>query len=237
MELKEILEKTGLSSVEAKLYLVLLKLKNAKAGKIAKEANLNRTTTYDGLKRLLEKGLVGYVVKANVKWFEPTPPERLMHFLKERENSARDILPKLKAIYKKPEEKHNVTLFYGHKGMQTIFHDIIKDGRPNCVMDTECKLLEKMPYFVPYIIKQFEKHNVRIKHIVREGTETNPSKTTETRYISRKFRSNASVNIQGDKVAIIIWSDPPEAVLIRNKQAAQLFKNYFDLLWNIAKKK
>ena len=113
-DLKENLERVGLSSSETNVYLNLLKMGSSKAGKISKECQINRTTTYDALKRLQEKGLVSYVIKANRKWFEAVEPGRLLDYLKEKEDYLQKILSELQAIYKLPKEKHDVTLFYGY---------------------------------------------------------------------------------------------------------------------------
>ena len=51
MEIEK-LQKIGLNLNEAKIYLALLELGEAQAGKISKESQINRTTTYDGLERL-----------------------------------------------------------------------------------------------------------------------------------------------------------------------------------------
>ena len=43
--------------------------------------------------------------------------------------------------------------------------------------------------------------------------------------------------IYDDKIAIIIWNNVPEAVIIHNahnKDAALLYKNYFDFMWKNA---
>jgi hypothetical protein len=45
------------------------------------------------------------------------------------------------------------------------------------------------------------------------------------------------MNIYGDKVAIIHWSkERPFAILINEKDIAQGYRNYFELLWKGAKK-
>jgi len=234
-ELQERLEKIGLSEVEAKVYIALLRLGSAKAGKIAKDARLNRTSTYDGLKRLLEKGLVGYRVEANRKVFSAVGPERLTGYLKEKEEFAEESLPALKAIWLQPKGKHNVTLFYGNKGVKSVFLDMIKEHQPNCVLDSEGQFTERMPDFAKFFVKQVEKYKIPIRHIVREGVDIKPSKTTQVRFVPRGAASDAVTNIYGNKIAIILWSDTPEAVVIESKSAADAYRNYFEVIWKAAK--
>ena len=128
-EIQKTLQRIGLSNNEAKIYLMLLQEGINKAGKISKKTQINRTTTYDTLRRLLNKGLLSYVVKANRKYFRVVDPERLVEFIQHKEDEAKKILPFLKKIHKKPAEKGNVTLYYGYKGIKSIFQDIAKGSK------------------------------------------------------------------------------------------------------------
>lgn len=243
-DLRETLKRIGIPFNEAKIYLALLKLGSSKAGKISKETQLNRTTTYDALKRLLDKGFVSYVVEANVKWFEAVPPKRLIEFLKEREDDLQKVIPKLDAIYELPKEKHNVTLFYGRKGMKSILLDILRNAKTIRVMDSEEQVVRKMSYFGGFFVKGLDRRKIRIKHLIRDNKEVvdwwydpeiKPSKGTQVKFVPKKTPSDAVIEIYGDKVAIQIWTDPPEGIIIQNKSVADSFKEYFEMLWKSAK--
>jgi len=225
----------GLTKIESKVYLALLKLGANLAGKVSREAQLNRTTTYYALKSLIDKGLASYVVQANRKWFKATTPEILLELLKEKEEEAKKIIPALTELYRAPKEEHQVTLYYGLKGVKSVFQNILREGKPNFVVDSEGQFTERMPFYAPHFIREVERIKIPIKHIVRRGVDIKPTKTTEVKYIPRETKSESVINIYGNKVAIIIWTDPPEAVIIKNKAAADSFKSYFDILWKAAK--
>jgi sugar-specific transcriptional regulator TrmB len=234
-DLQARLQKLGLSDVESKVYVALLRLGKAKAGAVARQADLNRTSTYDGLKRLLEKGLAGYAIEANRKVFSPVDPERLVHFIREKEEDAKELVPSLSAIYNKPAERRNVTLFHGNKGIKSMFLGFVKERKPMCVLDSESQFTERMPDFAKFFVKQVEKYKIPIRHVVREGVDVKPSKTTQVRYVRRGNQSDAVLNVFGDNISIILWSDPPEGVVIESKDAAEAFRNYFEIIWKTAK--
>ena len=127
----EKLQKIGLNLNEAKIYLTLLRLGSAQAGKISKESQINRTTTYDSLERLIEKGLVTFVIEANKKVFRPVAPERLLDQIKEKEKTIEEILPELNSIFKESKEKEETYIYKGRKGMISILQDILKIFRNN----------------------------------------------------------------------------------------------------------
>lgn len=237
MDVENILKDIGMTKNEVKVYLALLKLGSSKVGKISKEAETNRSYTYDALKRLLEKGLISYVVIGKRKWFKAVNPKRLTAFLHERADDVEEILPQLEGIYKQTELEYNVTLYKGVKGVKTVFEDIIAEGKPNDVFGSEGQFVERMPIFAKHFVKQSEKKNIKIRHIIQRGRDVKPSKTTEVRFVPKKIKSPVATNIYGDKIAIIIWTEVPEAVLIKNKAAAESYRNYFEILWKSASKK
>ena len=38
-----------------------------------------------------------------------------------------------------------------------------------------------------------------------------------------------------DKIAIVIWTDEPEGIIIENASAAKAYKSYFESMWKYAK--
>lgn len=236
MDVEKTLRWIGLSTNESKLYLAMLKEGTSKAGKLARLAQLNRTSTYEALRSLLEKGLASYVIQENRKWFSAVDPKRLVEYIKEKEEEAKKVLPELEKQYTTPEEKHNVTLYYSYNGIKTVFMDILREGKDNCVLDSEVNFTERMPYFVPQFKREIEKAGIKIKHIARKGVRVNPTKTTTVRFLDLKTMSPVATNIYGDKVALIIWTENPEAVIIKNKAAAEAYREYFEELWKISKR-
>jgi hypothetical protein len=123
--------------------------------------------------------------------------------------------------------------------ISSILVDLRKKMDPDFSLNinTEGEFAERMPYFAQYFIRQVEKKKIKIKHLVREGRNISPSKTTEVRYVKKKVASEAAFNIYKDKIAILIWTDPPEGVIIQNKAAADSLKEYFEILWKKAYKR
>lgn len=232
----EVLRKSGLSMNEAKVYLALLQLGSSKAGKVSKLAEIDRTSTYNSLKLLLEKGLASYVVIGKTKWFQPAPPEKLLILVREKEENLRNIIPALKAEYKEKKLEENVRLFKGRKGVRTVLEDILSENQPNVVFGSEGQLEKNMPVFAPKFVRSLREKKIKIKSLVRQGRRDFSSKSADVRFVPKNVQSNVVTNVYGNKIAIIIWSKTPEAILIENKTAAEAYKSYFDFMWQNAKK-
>ena len=77
------LEEFGLTKNEAIVYKALLELRSSLAGQIARKTGLHRRTVYDVTEMLIQKGLIGYMLKNNRRLFSASSPERFMDIVKE----------------------------------------------------------------------------------------------------------------------------------------------------------
>ncbi|MBT4446059.1 hypothetical protein HOA92_02500 [archaeon] len=232
-----VLENLGFSPNEIKVYLALNDQGTCKAGKVAKIAKIDRSSCYNSLKNLLQKGLVSYVLMGQVKWFQATGPKRLLDYVREQENDVKEILPQLHARHKAAKISGQVRLFKGIKGVKTILQDIIRTEENNLVFGNESQLEENMPTFQKQFVRQLKEKKIFVKEIVRSGRGSKTSNPKQTRYVPKSLESPVVTNIYGDKIALIIWTDEPEGIIIENKAAADAYRSYFEFMWKHAKKK
>lgn len=232
------LEKIGLNLNEAKIYLALLELGQAQAGEISKKAQINRTTTYDSLERLIQNGLVSFVISANKKVFKPVAPKKLLSQIEEKENAVKEILPELDQIFHDSKEKEETDIYKGKKGIKSILDDILK-CKEYIAFGSSGKFLEVMQH--DFIIFQKMKKELKINSrvILSESsrkTETIKVAYANFKYIPDEFSAPTTTFVYDDKTVIIIWGEVPVATLIKSKEVAKSYKNYFEMLWKIARK-
>ncbi|MBI4151553.1 hypothetical protein HY496_01170 [Candidatus Woesearchaeota archaeon] len=237
MEPEKVLEKLGFSPNEIKVYLTLNDHGSTTAGRIAKLAKIDRSNCYNALKSLTEKGLASYVIIGRIKWFQATGPQRLLDYIKEQEEEVTSILPELHARHKATKIEGQVRLFKGTKGVKSIFLDIARNKKDNFVFGSEGQFSERMPEFASQFERLKKENKINTKMLLRYGRKELDSKTSEYRFIANISESPAVTNIYGDKIAIIIWTDEPEGIVIENAAAAQAYKSYFDFMWKNAKPK
>ena len=234
----ERLQKIGLNTNEVKIYLALLKLGSAHAGRISKEAQINRTTTYDSLERLIEKGLVTYVISANRKVFRPVAPQVLLDQIKEKEKIVEETLPELNQLFKQAKEKEESNIYKGRKGIKSVLNDIL-NYKEYIAFGSSGRFLEIMKHDFVIFQKEKEKKKINAKVILSESsknTEQVKLAYSKFRYIPDEFTAPTTTFVYGNKTAIIIWSEIPIATLIISKEVAESYRKYFELLWKNAKK-
>ncbi len=246
MEVKSALESAGLSGNEIKVYLALLDLGSALAGEITKKSGVNRTNVYDALERLTEKGLVSYVVKANRKYFEATHPDRIIKYLEEKElevRSKRDevasVIPELEKRRKLSKEPQEATIYSGRKGLKSVAEEVLKTRKEMLAFGAEGQFIKLFTHYAEQWHWRRGKLKIPIKIIYNEKIRKSKSKA-DFPLFQRRFNSTvqdtpSTTWIFGDKVAIVVWSEQPVVTLIRSKEVAKSYRQFFEVIWKDSK--
>lgn len=236
------LEYLGFTPNEAKVYLVLLRIGHAQAGRIATECRLERTSTYNALKKLTQAGVVSSVIESNKQTFSVSEPKKILDMFKEKEERAMRIIPQLQELRKFEREKESIIKFRGYAGIKTVFNEILnscKAGEEYLIFGSENQFSKKMPVYAEIYVARKDKKKIKARILVNEKLRSfgsKMSKYTEVRYVPNEVRSLSNINVYKNKVAIFIWSEIPEAIIIDNKDTADSFRSYFEFMWNCAKK-
>ncbi|MEK6964389.1 MAG: helix-turn-helix domain-containing protein [Nanoarchaeota archaeon] len=241
-----ILRSFGLTPNEIKIYTKLLELGSGRAGQLTVETGIHRRNVYDSIERLLKKGLVGYINKNNRRYFTPTNPqhffaliEKEQHELEEKKKEFQRILPQLLLTQKIAKNKQRVTVFEGKKGLVTILEDVVKTGKPNCVLSTTGKQLAIIQKSLSLFHQKRVKARIPDRIIVnkkdlKRAKELIRMPKTQVRISSKEFDTPLAVNIYGGKVGMLVLSKDPLGILIEDPEVAVSFQNYFNALWEQA---
>lgn len=240
----KVLEDLGFSKNEAIVYLTLLNLGSSTATVIADKSKLHRTTVYDVLDRLVEKGMVSYISKEDTKYFQASDPESLLGVLKKREDQLKSIIPELKLSDDLAESKDKAKIFEGVKGIKAITEDILvtcKEGDEVFTFGNPKNTSELMKSFVDLYHKRRIAKGIKQIHIYNENAKERirvlqKMDLTDAAYLPKEYDSPAATTVYGDKVAFFVWGDNPLAILIESKVVAESYRNYFKLLWGMVKK-
>ena len=93
-----ILRELGFSEREIKIYLALLSLGQTTVGPIAAKTRMQHSKVYQTLEKLIDKGLVSFVIKSKTRHFEAQDPKHILGFIKEKERRFAEILPDLQQM-------------------------------------------------------------------------------------------------------------------------------------------
>ncbi|MCK4589991.1 MAG: hypothetical protein KAT77_06105 [Nanoarchaeota archaeon] len=226
----------GLTKREARAYLALLKLEEAKAGKIAEQTKEDRTNIYDSLKGLIKKGLVSHIIKNNKTYYRIAPPEKLKDYLEEKGKTLQEILPSLNKIYRSYKPKPLIEVYEGKEGIKTVLSDILREGKDFVGFGATDRANIFLPEFTRRYLKAREEKKIKARQLYPKGGEVLRSKFSIFKAIPKEFLGPATTLVYGNKVAVFMWFiEPLVVVLIKNKEAAKAYKNQFEFMWKLAK--
>jgi len=226
----------GLSEQEAEVYIQLLKEKKQTANEVAKQTKINRSVIYSILEKLIDKGLVSYVLINNIRHFSSSNPNALVDFLNNKKEILSDLLPKLKSITDQEKQLINVELFQGANGGITVLKDIIREGKDYVSFGDEGSFQKILGTLGEQYVRQLNEKGISEKIITRKGIKLiGNAKKTQIKYLPKEFRFPTITTIYSNKVAIAIFDKPYYVILIKSKSLAFAYKSLFDGLWKIAK--
>ncbi len=227
----------GFSETEAKVYILLL-TSHMSVWEASKILKMHRSSVYEAIERLTRKGLISRIKENNRDLLKAQNPEKILEDTKKKENTLKDIIPKLNSIRIK-QSNHDAEIIEGVKpfiNMLTEFlsykEDILVYGIPKSVPEI---LKGRIMRFHHKRIKQ----HINMLHIYNHNASKrikflNSLPFTEARVLS--FDTNATTNICGNIVTITVWDSQVWTVIIRNKEISDSYKRYFKLLWKSAVK-
>lgn len=249
---EENLQKFGLTSGEARVYIALLELGSSSVGPIATKSKVAYSKIYSVLDRLSEKGLVSYTIKEKTRYFQALEPSRLKEFLDKKEfeieenkKALASMVPVLNSLSGRGK-KHEAEIFTGYKGTMTAYEILLKDvpkkGFVRFFYFYDPKYSKqifnfyfKTGIFFKKAEEYFKKNKITWKGIVNRK-ESNIKQTFRSpKFMNQKFvRFPVPGNIDvGESITLITaWSDEPITILIKSKEIVDNFKHYFDVIWD-----
>jgi len=243
-KIKNILKEYGLSEKEAKVYLATLMLGTSKVNEIASKSNILRETTYAILKQLKEKGLVGYLIKSGIKYFNATDPEKLIEILDEKRSRIKGILRELKEMMGVGIEKSKVEFYEGIEGLKTASENMIKKENKTVRGYLVVDFLKHIPFYHPGFRLRRKEKRVFLRAICEKGTfseefkKLDKKESRETRFLNKLMKGlNSGFYIYEDKCLFIKANDKEQfGIIIQDKEFAELQRRIYENLWKIAKK-
>lgn len=120
------LQNAGLDEKESTAYLALLELGDASMGQLVKQSKLKRTTLYDTIDSLKEKGLVSTSKKDKKIIYIAENPKKIIELLDEKKESLQKMLPELLSIANSIHKKPRIRYFEGIEGIKEVYKDTLR---------------------------------------------------------------------------------------------------------------
>ena len=217
--IEEVLHKLGLDDNETKTYLALLELGEDTISKIAERTRLGRVNTYQITEKLINKGLVSYIIKNNVKYFSSANPNILLRNLQSLEDELKSIMNELESRQNSNFET-KVEVYRGREGVNTILRMILRDNKTYFFLggiEESCRAFELESKI---FIKKAERMKIKGMVIARNEDKFFVGKNEEYRFFPKNVILPTTSWIWGDKMGIFIW------MILQHQNKLKIFVNF-----------
>jgi HTH-type transcriptional regulator, sugar sensing transcriptional regulator len=240
MDTELALKEYGLTDKEIKVYLALLPLGKINLQEIAKRVDFPRTTVYNTLNYLFQKGLVSKIIKKGVTYFEATEPSKLVDNLDQRKKLIEKALPQLEGLKKVIKESSSTEIYEGTKGLFTILSDIFKVKQQVYYFGSYSLSVEVLKHQPEHFRTIRLERKIPAKIIIDKYDEESfhkplYKKITEMRFLNSLKDFPCMIFIYGHKVALYTLKGDLVGIIIKNKEVSKSMKLIFDTYWSISK--
>lgn len=240
----ESLSELGLKDQEAKVYLALLKLGQARVGQIADESAVQRTFIYDILKDLQEIGLASSVEIRGRKRFSAVSLDQFKKMQENKLEKFEKLLPEIRGLVSAIGDRPKVQFFEGKEGVTAAQADTLNlpDGSEFLSYATGEGLYDQDPEMAMAYIKSRVKKKITVRAIApdspatRKFSDNDEKHLRTTRLVSAdKFPFANEIDVYGNKVMLMSLTGELIAVIIESESTAKTMRAIFELAWLGAK--
>jgi sugar-specific transcriptional regulator TrmB len=240
MEIRKSLEQFGLEGRKADVYLAALELGGTTVIEIAKKAGVKRTTTYDILLDLKEKGLISETAKGKKTLYIGEDPEKIQKDLEQKESLFSEILPQLKSIHNTGGSRPKIRFYEGKEGLREVYNDTLKYSGEIVGFASE-DVVRVLGYDWAWDYMERRKKKNLTARFIMPGTEfmkrevaSNDQEQLRTSKVvdPQKYPFTIEINIYGFSKVALMSSKEETGVIIESSEIYNTLKLIFELLWD-----
>lgn len=246
VDLRDNLEKYGLSSKAAQIYLALLSMGAGSVIDIAKKTKLKRTSVYNILPDLIQRGFIKTAVQQKRRIFYIEDVRQLAHSLEEKQTLIQEMLPELRAMHNVLPYKPKITFYEGESGAREFFQDTLEStpvgGMIREMIGPQAFYTSLPEGFASQYIPERVKRKIQIRTIASPSTIAKQMHAKDAKELREiRFVPNldtdfyAGMEIYANKVGFISFRENFMGVIIESKDVHALQSAAFDSLWKTLK--
>lgn len=236
----ELLAQTGLSEVQAKIYLYLIKHGQSTPTEIANGVDENRTTVYSAAEKLEKMGIISQKDRGKIAAYIPNHPSVLESIAEKRLRSvarqAKNLesnLPSLINYYNEHQSTPGATTFYGNEGVKMIWDKVIATKAPYYFVRSRYDEVADREMLEEFKRARAEA-GIESEDITPSEFTSNKSKEMWEKYLLRRtllppeeYDSPVEIDIFGDNVAFINFNKNGMSTLIESPEIADAMRQMF----------
>lgn len=245
---KQLIKLLELNEKDAQIYLDLLRFGSSAASSVATRTQIDRTTVYAALKRLIRKGLVSQTKRDGTTFFDALDPDALevsiQREIQEKQsklNVLKTLLPDLAALKNEQSVRPAVQIFEGVDGVIALYELMLKQNESLAAFLTVAHLPKELKsYLTDTYIKRKVKRGVHSRVLVSDSKRAQrykdlDSKGNRTTKIvpESQLPFETEIIIGADAIAVIDLRDQFFGVFIKSPSIRNTLSSIFEIVWGL----
>lgn len=240
--LEKNLEKLGLDEKEARVYLALLELGEGNIHQIAKKSGVKRTTVYDIVESLKEKGLLSSVIHRKKTLYSAEDPRKLEDTLEEKKHILRRILPELLSIANMLDKKPKIRFYEGIEGIKDVYKDAFNYPEQELLAWVSEEAVDSfdIDFLNNYYLPKRVERKIWVRAIamdspmVRKYKELDEKSLRRTKLIKENnFPLEVEINLYGKNKIAMMSFEEKIGLIIESQKIYTTLKSIFEMNWKM----
>lgn len=230
----------GLTDKEARVYLSIMSLGPSVVQKIAKSAEVKRTTVYSILESLKLRGLIRAELKGWKTLYVAEGPDKLESLVEQMRYQVKKNLPEFEALYSLHSSGAFISYYEGLEAIKNVYGGLLRDIRPHedylVIGDTTQWLKQDSDFFMDFT-KRRAKLNINIRILMQDSAVAREHKKIEKnlneqiKIMPPEYKLTTNMVIIPHRVVINQLTPPLLAMVIENDNIVQMNRELFEIIW------
>ena len=235
-----LLTELGLSENEAAVYLATLSLGATTILRIARAAELKRTTVYSVIESLKQKGLITLEVKGWKTLYVAENPEKLDTMIESRRAQLKKAMPELAALYNLHGGESFVKYYEGLEAIKSVYEGLIRDVEPHedyLIVSNLAQWQSLDPVFFADFLKRRGKLPINVRMLFTDTPEAREAKRARkinetVKILPANTALTTNMVVTPQRVVIHQLTPPLFAIVIENRSTIHMQQEFFEIMWN-----
>lgn len=238
-----VLKEMGLSEKASAMYLALLGTRKMTISELARASNTKRATCYEHIDSLLARDFIVRVPVGKRMYYSAVSPKKILSDFKKKTAAFEDKVGAMAEIHDEAIQRPRVSFYEGKRELRRIYDDIFKTvGEVHSIFPPSA-------FFENFTVEDYDEfdrtigdHAIKSNDLflndkfykrIKEIREKNGGENKVDKKLPTWFSTNVDVLIYSEKVALISLRDL-SAIVIENRDIADLFRNIHEGLWKLS---
>ncbi len=241
------LQTLGLSEQESRFYVASLTLGKSPVSKIAREANLNRSSVYSIVKRLSERGLVSHSKTSSGLVISATSPKHLLALHEEQTTNFIKQVEQLQELFVVAKAEPGVRFYEGSDGLRAVLTTILEEAKEICVFGDGDAFRKAIPGWTERyserrsnqkihtrLLLKATQQSVSAAKYLRSSEEDGKKAYSKIRLLPETLGIRGGFDVYNNTIILYSFDEQNVAVMVESKMISSMMKAIFEILWEMA---